>query len=109
MQVLYSRAILPYWDVQAGVRHDFRPNPSRTYAVLGLEGFNAFWFEVETTLFVSNEGDLAARLEAEFDQPLTQRLILQPRAELNFQAQKVSELGLGSGLTDYETGLRLVH
>lgn len=107
LQVLYSRAILPYWDVQAGVRHDFRPNPSRTYGVLGLEGLNAFWFEVETALFVSNEGDLSARLEAEFDQLITQRLILQPRLELNLQAQEVSELGLGAGLTDYEAGLRL--
>jgi copper resistance protein B len=107
LQVLYSRAILPYWDVQAGVRHDFRPNPSRTYAVLGLEGLNLFWFEVETALFLSDEGDLSARLEAEFDQLLTQRLILQPRVELNLQAQEVSELGLGAGLTDYEAGLRL--
>jgi uncharacterized protein involved in copper resistance len=38
---------------------------------------------------------------------LTQRLILQPRVELNFHAQNVGELGLGSGLTEYETGLRL--
>src|SRR3546814_19203688 len=31
IQALYSRAINPYWNVQAGVRHDFQPNPSRTY------------------------------------------------------------------------------
>jgi copper resistance protein B len=31
---------------------------------------------------------------------------MQPRFEANFQAQDVPELGLGAGLTDFETGIR---
>src|SRR3546814_9168030 len=51
--------------------------------------------------------DLTARIEAEYDLRLTQKLILQPAAELNFAAQDVPELGVGSGLSTAELGLRL--
>lgn len=106
-QALYSRAIARYWDVQAGVRHDFKPDPSRTYGVIGLQGLAPYWFEVDSALFVSDEGDVTARIEAEYDLLFTQRLILQPRAELNFAFQDVDELGIGSGLSTAELGLRL--
>ncbi|HEX8414301.1 MAG TPA: copper resistance protein B, partial [Sphingomicrobium sp.] len=36
VQALYSRALDPYWNLQAGVRYDFKPNPSRTYATVGI-------------------------------------------------------------------------
>lgn len=106
-QVLYSRAIGPYFDLQAGVRHDFEPGPSRTYATLGFEGVAPYWFEVEGAAFLSEKGDLSARLEGAYDLRLTQRLILEPRAEVELAAQDVPELGLGSGLTSAELGLRL--
>ena len=106
-QALYSRAIGRYWDVQAGVRHDFKPDPSRTYGVIGLQGLAPYWFEVDSALFVSDKGDVTARIEAEYDLLFTQRLILQPRAELNFAFQDVDELGIGSGLSTAELGLRL--
>lgn len=38
---------------------------------------------------------------------ITQRLILQPRVELNLSAQDVPENRLGAGLTNAELGLRL--
>jgi copper resistance protein B len=75
--------------------------------VLGIEGLAPYWFEVGAALFVSDRGDLSARLEADYDLRLTQRLILEPRLELNLSASDVPELGLGSGLTDAELGLRL--
>ena len=107
IQALYSRAIGPYFDLQAGVRHDFKPNPSRTYATVGFEGLAPYWFEVEGALFLSDKGDLLARFGASYDQRITQRLILQPRAEFNLAAQDVPENGIGSGLSDIELGLRL--
>lgn len=106
-QALYSRAIARYWDVQAGVRQDFKPDPSRTYGVIGLQGLAPYWFEVDSAFFVSDKGDVTARIEAEYDLLFTQRLILQPRAELNFAFQDVEELGIGSGLSTAELGLRL--
>lgn len=107
MQALYSRAVGPYFNLQAGVRHDFRPSPNRTYATIGFEGLSPYMFEVEGALFLSTKGDLLGRLEGYYDQRITQRLILQPRIEFNFSAQDVPENRLGAGLTDAELGLRL--
>lgn len=106
-QLLYSRAVGPYINLQAGVRQDAGHGPDRTHATIGLEGLAPYWFEVEGALFLSNEGDLTGRIEGYYDQRLTQKLILQPMAELNFAAQGVPESGIGSGLADMELGLRL--
>ncbi|MBU1378813.1 MAG: copper resistance protein B [Alphaproteobacteria bacterium] len=107
VQALYSRAIGPYFDLQAGVRQDFEPRPRRTYAVLGVEGLAPYWFDVEGALFLSDTGDLSARLEGSYDLRLSQRLILQPRGEFDIAAQDTRSLGIGSGLSKAEVGLRL--
>lgn len=107
VQALYSRAIDPWFNLEAGVRHDFGPDPDRTYAVVGVEGLAPYWFEVGAQAFLSNKGDAHLRLEANYDQRITQRLILQPAAEVNIAAQDVPELGIGSGVSDIELGLRL--
>ncbi len=107
VQALYSRTISAYFQLQAGIRHDFEPGPSRSYAVVGVEGLAPYWFELEGAAFLSEKGDVSARLEGSYDLRLTQRLILQPQAELNLAAQDVPELGLGAGLTSAELGLRL--
>ena len=107
VQALYSRAIDPWFNLQVGVRQDFRPGPARTYATIGIEGIAPYWFEVEGALFLSDKGDLLGRLEGYNDQRITQKLILQPRVELNFAAQDVPANGIGSGLSDIELGLRL--
>lgn len=107
VQALLARPISRYFNFQAGLRHDFEPGPSRTYAVAGVQGLAPYWFEVDAAAFLSDEGELSARVEAEYDMLLTQRLILQPSAELSFSAQDVDELGVGTGLTSAEAGLRL--
>lgn len=107
MQLLYSRTIAAFWDLQVGARYDVKPNPSRDYAVLGIQGLAPYFFEVDAAAFVSNKGDASARLEAEYELLLTQRLIAKPSAELNFAVQDVEELGIGSGLSEAELGLRV--
>lgn len=106
VQMLWSHAIGPWFDLQAGARYDFEPD-SRAHAVFGVQGLAPYMFEVDAAAFLSDRGDLTARIEAEYDQRLTQRLILQPRAELSLSAQAVPERDLGSGLTATEAGLRL--
>ncbi|WP_374570684.1 copper resistance protein B [Phenylobacterium sp.] len=106
-QAVYSRAISPYFDLQAGLRQDFRPEPSRTFAVLGLEGLTPYGAELSLAGFVSNRGEASARLEAAYDFRITQRLVLQPRTEINLVARDAPERGLASGLSDAEYGLRL--
>ena len=107
LQVLYSRLVSDFFDAQVGVRYDFEPDPERAYAVLGLQGLAPQFFEIDTALFVSEEGDVSARFESEYELLITQRLVLQPLAELNVAVQEVKELGIGSGPTDIELGLRL--
>lgn len=107
LQLLYSRAVTPYFDLQAGVRQSYFEGEDRTDLVLGVQGLAPYWFEVGAAAFVSTEGDLTARAEAEYDLRLTQRLILQPSAELNFAAQDIPALDIGAGVTDAEVGLRL--
>ncbi len=107
VQALYSRAIGPWWNLQTGVRHDIRPDPQRTYATIGIEGLAPYWFKAAGALFLSNKGELRGRFEGFYDQRITQRLILQPRAEIDASAQSIPEIGVGAGLTDVELGLRL--
>lgn len=106
-QLLWSRAIGPYFDLQTGLRQDVGPGPSPTYAVLGVEGLAPYWFDVEAALFLSDKGDVTTRIEGSYDQRITQRLILQPAAELNVALQDVREQGIGAGLSSAELGLRL--
>ena len=47
------------------------------------------------------------RLQVEYELLLTQRLILSPELEANFYGQNDSDLGIGSGLSDVQAGLRL--
>lgn len=107
IQALYSRAVTPWWDVQAGVRADLGPRPRRSHLVLGVQGLAPYFFEIDAAAFVSDEGELTARVEAEYDLRLTQRLILQPRAEAVLSARDIPELAIGSGLSSVEIGARL--
>lgn len=107
LEALYSRAIGPYFNLQAGVRHDVTPNPSRTHLAIGVEGLAPYWFELEAMAYLSDRGDLSGRIGGYYDQRITQRLILQPRAEVNIAAQSDRVRGIGSGISDVELGLRL--
>lgn len=110
-QFLYSRLITPFWDAQIGLRYDdaWGPssNPSRNFAVIGLEGFAPYRFEIEPALFISEDGDVSAKLTASADLFLTQRLILQPRLDTELAVQDAERFGIGSGFNNIELGLRL--
>ena len=107
VQALYSRAIDPYFNAQVGIRQDLGRGARRTYATVGFEGLAPYWFEVEGALFLSDQGDVLGRLGGYYDQRLTQRLVVQPRIELNFAAQDVVSSRIGAGLSTAEVGLRL--
>lgn len=107
IQALYSRRISDFFDAQVGVRYDFDPDPERAFGVFGVQGLAPHFFEIDAAGFVSEDGDVSARVEAEYDVLITQQLVLQPSLELNFAAQEVEALGIGSGVNDVELGLRL--
>jgi copper resistance protein B len=107
VQALWSHAIDPWFDLQAGVRMNFGRGPERPHLVIGIQGLAPYWFEIDAAAFLSSSGDVTGRIEAEYDLRITQRLILQPQVELEWALQDVPELRIGSGLSSAEAGLRL--
>ena len=107
VEVLYGRPVSPWWDMVAGVRQETRPGPSRTWAAFGVMGMAPYKFEVEATAYVGEGGRVAAAVEAEYDVLLTNRLILQPVAELSWHGQDDAARGIASGFDTVEAGLRL--
>lgn len=107
LQALYNRAIAPYWDLQLGLRQDFRPEPKRSWAVFGVQGLAPYWFEVDAALFLGESGRSALRMSAEYELMLTQQWVLSPELEVGAYSQNDPDLGTGSGLSDVQGGLRL--
>ncbi|WP_236192128.1 copper resistance protein B [Pseudomonas paraglycinae] len=107
VQALWGHAISPWWDVVTGVRQDFKPGAPQTWAAFGLQGMALYNFEAEATAFLGENGQSAVRLEGDYDILLTNRLILQPTAELNVYGKNDPQRGIGSGLANTEAGLRL--
>ncbi len=106
-QLLYGRAIARWWEVVAGVRQDVGPGPNRTWAAVGLQGLAPYWFDVELTAYVGAGGRAHVRLESEYELLITNRLVLQPVAEVDIYGKSDPERGIGSGLSSGEAGMRL--
>ena len=107
IQALYGHAVHSFWDVQLGLRTDLNPEPERHWAVLGINGLAPYFFEVDAALFVSEDGDSALRIEAEYEFMLSQRWVLSPEMEMNFYGENNADYLQGSGLANTEFGLRL--
>ncbi|MEY4720522.1 MAG: hypothetical protein RIQ46_247, partial [Pseudomonadota bacterium] len=106
VQALWGHAIAPYFDLQAGLRLDLEPD-TRPHLALGVQGLAPYMWHIDIAAFLSDRGDVTARLKGEYDQKITQRLILQPRVEMELSAQAIPRRGIGAGVTKIEPGLRL--
>lgn len=106
-ELLYDRPVSTYFDVQAGVRVDLDSGPTRTWAALGVQGLAIGFWNVEATVYASDSGHYALRTNASYDLYLTQRLVLQPQFETNWYTKEDRGRGIGAGLSDIDSGLRL--
>ena len=106
-ELFWDRIFARWWNLQAGVRQDFSRGPSRTWAGLGVQGIAPYWFNIEATAYVGDQGRTAARFKSEYELLFTQRLILQPEAEVNLYGKPDPARRIGSGLSDLDIGLRL--
>jgi len=104
---LYGRAFSRWWDFVAGIRQDLRPGPAQTWGAIGIQGLAPNFFEVEATAYVGASGRTQIRLEVEYELLITNRLILQPRAEINVSGKSDPRRIVGSGLSTGEAGVRL--
>ncbi len=106
-ELLWGHAVAPYWDTQLGVRYDTGTGPDRGWLAFGVQGLAPYWFDVEATAYVGSGGRTALRLAASYDLLLTQKLILQPRGEMQFYGKDDPAREIGSGLSNATLGLRL--
>ena len=105
--LFYCRAFARWWEVVVGLRQDVRPGPSQSWLAFGVQGLAPYWFDVEAAVYVSDAGQTAARLEAEYELLLTNRLILQPLIEVNLYGKSNAERGIGAGVSDVDAELRV--
>ncbi|MCF6190469.1 MAG: copper resistance protein B [Cocleimonas sp.] len=106
-RLLYSRAISPFWDLQAGLRHDTVPGESRDYLNLGIHGLAPYYFETDANISFGENEQVKLNASFEYEMMLTQKLVLSPEIEFNAYAKDDAAMGVGSGLSDIEAGLRL--
>ncbi|AGG88843.1 MULTISPECIES: copper resistance protein B [Rhodanobacter] len=107
LEAFWNHNIATYWSTQLGARQDLGEGPKRTWAAFGVQGLAPYWFEVEATGYVGASGRTAARLRADYEMLFTQRLILQPEAEINLYGKNDPQRRIGSGVSDVQFGLRL--
>jgi copper resistance protein B len=107
VELLWDRILTAWWSTRVGAREDFGEGPTRDWLALGIAGLAPGFFELEAMAFVGDGGRTALRLSGDYDLLISQRLVLQPEAELNFHGSDDPERLIGSGLSDLELGLRL--
>ena len=106
--ILWGHAVSAYWDTQAGVRLDYnKEGENRQWLAFGLQGLAPYWFELDMTAYVGERGNTAFTLEAEYELLLTQKLIIQPRAEITLYGKNDKQNELGSGLSSSAIGIRV--
>ena len=106
-RLVLQAPVTDFFDVKAGIRADTPKGKSRLYGVLGLTGLAKQWIEVDADLFVSDKGDASARLDAEYEMLLTNQITLTPSIDLDVAFSDDQKMGIGSGLSSAEVGLRL--
>jgi copper resistance protein B len=107
LEVLWNHNMTTFWSTQLGVRQELGEGPKHSWAAFGVQGLAPYWFEVEATGYVGASGRTGARLRADYEMLFTQRLILQPEAEVNLYGKNDPQRRIGSGVSDIQFGLRL--
>lgn len=108
-ELLASRLIAPFWQLQAGVgtSGSTASDANReNYLVLSLLGIAPYRFEMDSSITVNEDGDIAASMEAEYDLRLTQVSYLQPRLELTAALTDAPDYERPSGFNSVRLGFR---
>ncbi len=107
-ELLWGHAVATFWDTQLGLRYESsEEQPDRSWLAFGFQGLAPYWFEVDVTAYLGENGRSALGLAAEYELLFTQKLILQPRLEANFYGKDDPKRARGTGLSDITAGLRL--
>ena len=107
-RAFYSRLIAPFWDAKVGIQATaYGQNLWRAGFLAGVEGLAPYGIHLDFVAGVSQTGVLTARLDADYDILLSQKLIAQPFVEAVLASKDDPAIDLGAGLARLELGLRL--
>ena len=107
LELLWSKSVARWWELVAGARSDFEPGPTQSWAAVGVRGIAPYRIDLEATAYLGDGGRMALRVKSHYELLVTNKLILQPLAELNWYAQRDAARGIGAGLAHAEIGVRL--
>lgn len=105
-EALWAHAISPFWDTQIGIRQDTGLVPNNTWLAFGIQGLAPYWFHLDAEGYVTTQGQTSLRVEGTYDMYMTQKLVVQPRFEINAYG-KQQDPYYGSGLNNSTLGLRV--
>ena len=108
VQLMYSRNVAPYWDVQVGARYlgnaAWHTDRAQFDAVLGVQGLAPYFFETEAYFYVGADDRYSLSLETERDYLLTQKWIVKPYLNANIVISDHSAYAQKTGLNLFELG-----
>lgn len=104
-EVLYSYAISPFWDIQAGIEVD-KNEKSKVFGEIALMGLSPYFIETRTKLLAGN-GAVGVDFDFEYETLFTQKLILNSRVESKIFSKDLPTIGVYKGLNNIEVGFRL--
>jgi len=107
LDIMYSKALTAFWDVQYGVRTILEPSNGDTWLGVSFMGVAPYLFEVDANVFVNSDGNINARIDAEYEYLFTQKLALVPNVELGIYTKDDAAAGIESGFATLEMGTRL--
>jgi copper resistance protein B len=72
-----------------------------------VQGLAPGFFDIEATAYLSDEGQTAAHVGVSYDVLVTNRFVLQPVAEMDVYGKANASIGVSSGVSSGEAGIRL--
>lgn len=106
-QLVYSKALTSFWDIQMGIEQDKTPDHSKTWAIFGFQGLAQYFLETKTSFLFASDGNIAIKTNTEYDLLLSQKLILSPSIKLSAFSKNDESMEIGKGVSNMTIGARL--
>ncbi len=106
VEALWWHSKSPFWGTVLGVRQDLGKGAT-TWLAAGVEGLAPYWFDVQLTAYVGDDGRIAGRAKAGYELLFTNRLILTSQVETNLYSKRSVDRELGGGFSNVELSGRL--
>lgn len=110
LRLVYSRAILPFWDVAGGWRREFGDGPQWDAATVEMIGTLPYNIATNASFSIGENGQtqIWSRFEYALSfNPRTPRWVLVPELEFSAYGKDQPDRGVGSGLSGLELELRI--